>query len=102
MQWWGTPSLVARVAERAHQLVAADDAPSELRIKADAAAWESEFITVDDFLGRLNAEDLPDLEQVEVAAEAQARKILISFAKPAQRPFAAGSSSRLSRWFDYT
>jgi hypothetical protein len=66
-RWSGTPALIANIATVAQRLVAAEIySAAELRIKVDAPAWEGEYITADDFAGTLTADDLPDIESIDV------------------------------------
>jgi hypothetical protein len=92
-RWSGTPALVAEIAQEAHRLVALDDpGPAEIRIKLDAAAWESELIDPGTVPASLDPADVADLESVEIDARAAGRRIALSIKKP-PRPSRSESSS---------
>src|SRR6266540_4526906 len=59
-RWSGTPGLIADVAREVEARVAAGDAgPTDITIKVMASAWESEFITPDDFQGGIDEAGRP-------------------------------------------
>lgn len=47
-----------------------------------ASAWESEFITPDDFQGGIDEADVPDIESVEVRSSTAGRNLTVTFARP--------------------
>jgi hypothetical protein len=83
MRWSGTPALIANVAREVESQVAAGDSgPKPFAIKVVAPAWESEFITPDDFQGGLPESDVADIDSVEIRSSTMGRAITVTFARP--------------------
>jgi hypothetical protein len=82
-RWSGTPGLLARIAcEAESQVLANDSGPGELRIRAVADAWESEFIDAGYFENGLAEGDIADIQSVEIYAFVSGRAISVTFARP--------------------
>jgi hypothetical protein len=89
MRWSAAPSDIAAVARMAGRQVAETGGPTEVRIRLEAPAWESEYVDPEDFVTDLLPGDLADVETIEIHAEAVGHRVAVTIRAPkAQRGIA--------------